>query len=60
MEIINKYGFSAETILKQLGGNRFNIKGYGTIDLKKLRGNIKDINTKKLHSERYYYLRGGY
>ncbi len=38
-------------------GSIFNIKGYGTADFKKLRGNIKDIDTKRLHSERHYYLR---
>lgn len=51
------FGTSGTFMVDKATGNIFNIKGYGVPNLAKLRGNIKDIDVKKLHNERWYYLK---
>jgi len=49
------FGDSGAFMVEKATGNIFNIKGYGTPNFAKYRGNIKDIDIKLLHSNRWDY-----
>jgi len=49
------FGQSGGFMVEKATGNIFNIKGYGTPNFAKFRGNIKDIDIKILHSKRWDY-----
>jgi hypothetical protein len=49
------FGSSGAFMVEKVTGNIFNIKGYGTPNFAKFRGNIKDIDIKILHSKRWDY-----
>lgn len=49
------FGHSGGFMVEKTTGNIFNIKGYGTPNFAKFRGNINDIDIKILHSNRWDY-----
>lgn len=53
------FGSSGAFMVNKEDGNIYNIDGYGVPNLAKLRGNVLNLNidTKKLFSERWVYLR---
>lgn len=48
------FGTSGAFMVEKATGNIFNIKSYGQVDIKKCRGNIKDIDIKELHKKRWF------
>ena len=49
------FGTSGVFMVEKSTGNIFNIKGYGTINKAKFRGNINSVDIKELHSKRWNY-----
>ena len=52
------FGSSGAFMVNKENGLIYNIKGYGTADLKKCLGDINTIDINFLHSKRWNYLRG--